>query len=44
MHLLIATRGYKPDVDRFITELQGKYFPKMINKVMNRINLSQIKE
>ena len=27
MHLVIATRGYKPDVDRFITELQGKYFP-----------------
>lgn len=32
MHLLIATRGYKPDVDRFITELQGKYFPYKCDK------------
>lgn len=27
MHLYIVTRGIKHDVDRFITELQGKYLP-----------------
>ena len=27
MHLYIATKGIKHDVDRFITELQGKYMP-----------------
>jgi len=27
MHLIIATRGNKPDVDNFITQLQGQYFP-----------------
>lgn len=27
MHLYAVTRGIKHDVDRFITELQGKYFP-----------------
>jgi hypothetical protein len=27
MHLYLLTRGIKHDVDRFITELQGKYLP-----------------
>lgn len=27
MHLYAITRGIKHDVDRFITELQGKYVP-----------------
>jgi hypothetical protein len=32
MHLIIGTRGAKHDVDRFITELQGKYFPYKTDK------------
>jgi hypothetical protein len=27
MHLYMITRGIKPNVDQFITELQGKYLP-----------------
>lgn len=27
MHLYLITRGHKPDVDRFIAELQGVYNP-----------------
>ena len=27
MHLFMMTRGIKPEVDRFITELQGKVLP-----------------
>jgi hypothetical protein len=27
MHLYVATKGIKHDVDQFITELQGKYLP-----------------
>lgn len=27
MHLYVATRGIKNEVDQFITELQGKYLP-----------------
>lgn len=27
MHLIFATRGNKNDVERMISELQGKYFP-----------------
>lgn len=27
MHLYVLTRGIKNNVDQFITELQGKYFP-----------------
>lgn len=30
MHINILTRGIKHDVERFITDLQGKYMPMMI--------------
>ncbi len=33
MHLYLLTRGIKPDVDRFITELQGKYLPYVFEGV-----------
>lgn len=32
MHLYCLTRGIKHDVDRFITELQGKYLPYKFQK------------
>jgi hypothetical protein len=32
MHTYILTRGIKHDVDRFITELQGKYLPYEFEK------------
>ena len=32
MHLYLITRGIKHDVDRFITELQGKYLPFKVHK------------
>ena len=32
MHLYIATKGIKNEVDQFITELQGKYLPFKFRK------------
>jgi len=49
MHLHLITRGIKPDVDRFITQLQGKYLPfkwrgqdKMIEVAVRPIQIWEI--
>lgn len=35
MHLYVATKGIKHEVDQFITELQGKYLPMKYRDTVN---------